>query len=83
MLPLNCRVILRSFNGTASAPSDCRPDENYWELIGENGTVVETINDKNRVLVKFDNSVSDRGLCCHNLVANSLYILETDLEQAH
>lgn len=81
MLPINSQVALRSFNGTASAPSDCRQDENYWLLIGEVGTVVETINTKARVLVKFDRPVSEHGLCCHNPVPNSLYILETDLRK--
>lgn len=81
MLPINSRVVLRSFNGTVSAPSGCRQDENYWLLIGEGGTVIETINAKARVLVKFDGPVSGRGLCCHNPDPNSLYILETDLEQ--
>lgn len=80
MLPLNARVILRTFNGTIFAPSDCQARENYWALIGRRGTVVETTNDKNRVLVQFDSSVSSLGLHCHNLVPNSLYILESDLE---
>ena len=81
MLLLNSRVTLRSFNGTSFAPRDCRPDENYWALIGDVGTVVETINERARVLVKFDRSVSERGLHCHNPVPNTLYILEADLEQ--
>lgn len=81
MLQINSHVILRSFNGTQFAPSDCRRDENYWLLIGERGTVIETLNAKARVLMKFDNSISGQGLCCHNPVPNSLFILETDLEQ--
>ena len=81
MLPINSRVVLRSFNGTASAPSDCRQDENYWLLIGDRGTVVETINAGARILVKFDSPVSECALCCHNPVPNSLYVLETDLEE--
>lgn len=80
MLPLYSKVILISFNGLLSAPEHCEPKENYWVLIGESGTVIETINDRNRVLVRFDNSISDRGLYCHNSIANSLYILETDLK---
>lgn len=61
-------------------PAECSPDENYWVLIGETGTVVEPKNVRARVLVKFDALVSDYGLHCHNVVPNSLYILESDLE---
>jgi len=82
MLPLNAKVILRSFNGVITAPSSCGAEENYWALVGEKGTVIETINSKNRVVVLFDEPVSRYGLHCHNPIANSLYILETDLELA-
>jgi membrane protein implicated in regulation of membrane protease activity len=82
MLSLNCRVILLSFNGILSTPEHCEPSENYWELIGERGTVIEKVNERGRVLVKFDNTVSDLGLQCHNPIPNSLYILETDLKKA-
>ena len=81
MLPLKCHVILCSFNGTSSAPAACRPDENYWVLIGARGAVIETTNERGRVLVQFDGSVSERGLHCHNPMPNSLYILESDLER--
>ena len=80
MLHLNTRVILRSFNGTSAPPGDCTPGENYWQLIDESGTVIEAMNSRNRVLVKFDNPVVARGLTCHNPVPDSLYILATDLE---
>lgn len=73
--------MLRSFNGTISAPADCHPRENYWRLIGEAGVIVEAINENKRVLVKFDRPVAALGLHCHNPVANSLYILESDLEK--
>jgi hypothetical protein len=80
MLSNHYRVVLRSFNGTFSPPKDCSPDENYWALIGEIGTIIEVKNARNRVLVKFDVSVVDRGLQCHNQIPNSLLILESDLE---
>jgi hypothetical protein len=79
MIPLNTRVVLRSFNASPTAPRGCRPDENYWKLIGELGCVVETSNARQRVLVRFDKSVADHGLVCHNRMPNSLYILEADL----
>jgi hypothetical protein len=50
-------------------------------LIGKLGTVVEAINARGRVLVKFDCAVPERGLVCHNPIPNSLYILESDLER--
>ena len=80
MLALNAKVVLRSFNGTATPPAGCLPGENYWMLIGESGTIVEPLNQNERFLVKFDNSVADHGLHCHNTIPNSLYILATDLE---
>jgi acetylornithine/N-succinyldiaminopimelate aminotransferase len=79
MLPLNCRVSVLSFNGEFFAPEDCVADDNYWALIGESGMVIETINKSGRVLVKFDNSIIEMGLNCHNPIPNSLYLLETDL----
>ena len=78
MFRLNAKVTLCTFNGVISSPSGCRTDENYWSLIGERGTVIETVNNNNRVLVLFEKPVSSRGLHCHNPIANSLYILETD-----
>ncbi|MDR7153195.1 hypothetical protein J2W49_005175 [Hydrogenophaga palleronii] len=84
VLPINSRVVLRSFNGSSSAPLDCRTNQNYWTLIGDMGTVVDTLNHASRpgrVLVRFDAEVSTRGLSCHNAVPNSLYILESDLEK--
>jgi hypothetical protein len=77
---LNSRIVLRSFNGTTCASWSCRPDENYWLLIGQTGTAMETVNAKGRVLVQFDTSVADLGLTCHNPVPNSLFVLETDVE---
>ena len=81
MLTKNSRVILRLFNGSLTATIGCDPKENYWALIGERGTVVEPRNDNARFLVKFDCQVSERNLHCHNPIPNSLYILETDLEE--
>lgn len=81
MPALNSRVVLRSFNDAISAPSACRPTENYWLLIGETGTVIDTTNADGRILVQFDRLVSEHGLACHNPVPNSLLILESDLEK--
>lgn len=77
---LNAKVILTTFNGTAAPPEGCPRGENYWLLIGSTGQVAEAKNQSGRVLVVFDESVSARGLNCHNPVPNSLYILESDLK---
>ncbi|GLS95312.1 hypothetical protein GCM10007918_26040 [Piscinibacter gummiphilus] len=76
---MNRRVILHSFNGSTSAPSGCKPEDNYWLLVGQSGTALEPTNERSRVLVKFDVSVVGLGLHCHNPVENTLLILEGDL----
>jgi hypothetical protein len=79
MMILGSKVQLKSFNGTLSSAEDCDPGENYWLLIGETGVVVDTINQRNRLLIQFNTSVQKLGLYCHNRVENSLYILQDDL----
>lgn len=84
VLPINSRVVLRSFNGCSSSPADCCSDEDYWKLIGGTGTVVDASKAASRlgrVLVQFDAEVTALGLACHNAIPNSLYILEGDLEK--
>ena len=76
---LGQRVRLESFNGSVAAPEDGKPEENYWALIGQTGKVVAPKNKKQRLLVKFDVSVTSFGLHCHNEIDNSLFILESDL----
>ena len=78
--PIGQRVRLKAFNGTATAPEGCKPQENYWSLIGWVGEIVVPSNETHRVLVKFEEPVSLAGLHCHNEVENSLFILESDLE---
>jgi len=76
---MGSKVRLKSFNGTLSSTDDCDPSENYWLLIGKTGVIVETINQRNRLLIQFDIAVKKLGLHCHNRVENSLYILQDDL----
>ncbi len=78
-MKIGSKIILKSFNGEKITPKDCDPSENYWLLIGKTGKVVKTINSNSRLLIKFDISVLDLGLHCHNEIPNSLYILESDL----
>jgi hypothetical protein len=77
---MNRRVILKSFNGFVSTPSECRPEENYWLLIEQPGTAIEPKNERSRILVRFDVSVESLGLHCHNPIENTLLILEADLQ---
>jgi len=82
MLALNAKVVLKTFNGITASPEECRHGENYWLLIGNTGRVAEQKTQNGRVLVVFDESISEKGLHCHNPVPNGLYILESDLKAA-
>ena len=73
------RVVLSTFNGSAKAPAGCKSQENYWALIGQEGTILGFDAQLNRYLVQFDFSVQKLGLHCHNPQANSLYIQGIDL----
>lgn len=77
---MHVRVRLKTFNGTAAPPANCRASENYWLLIGEAGEVIAPANEGLRVLVRFDRPVAALGLACHNAVPDSLLILASDLE---
>ena len=87
---LGTKVKLKSFNGTMKPEKDCSPSENYWILIGCKGEIVQdpkqkdpyaNFSNKLRLLVKFENNVVSLGLECHNNIENSLWILESDLEE--
>lgn len=86
-LPPGSRVLLESFCGQKQTTAATRPNENYWLLVGERGTVVESPNGpytgggETRVLVQFDKSVKSLGLECHNSVENALWVLVSDLSR--
>lgn len=81
------RFFLHTFNGSTEPPSDVEDRENYWILIGEEGTIVDDNQAAGfvphdghfRVLVKFDRDLSALGLENHNQLSNSLWIRTTDL----
>ncbi|WP_316367037.1 hypothetical protein [Candidatus Thiodiazotropha sp. CDECU1] len=79
-MEVGLKVKLKTFNGDSDAPEKCNPSENYWALIGKTGTIVKPENDRSRVLMQFDDQVSDFGLHCHNDIPNSLLILTSDVE---
>lgn len=75
---------LISFNGTSESAEVCDSNENYWKLIGQEGTLINFSDDldfgnDNRVLIKFDEDLVEQGLECHNSLPNALWILKTDL----
>lgn len=81
------KVLLATFLGSKSPPDDVRPSEDYWRLIGTNGTIVleesQTSMTRHqrgmRVLVQFPESITDMGLACHNDIPDSLWIFVSDL----
>lgn len=79
-MDVGLKIRLKTFNGDSDKPEDCDPSENYWLLIGKTGTIVQPKNNHSRVLIQFDELVSDLGLHCHSEIPNSLLILTSDLE---
>jgi len=73
------RVVLKSFNGSLVAQQEIKPEENYWLLIGGKA-VVESNNNTDRVLIKFERDLSSLGLTNQNEQPNSLWILIGDLK---
>ena len=78
--PKGQRVVLKSFNGTKSAPKGTNSSEDYWSLIGSFGTIVRGQRRPGKVCIVFDEDIQERGLECHNNIPNSLFILVSDLE---
>ena len=79
----NTKVILKSFSERKSPKAETHPENNYWKLIGENGTVIDEIkNDSGRILILFDNDLDHFGVANHNPIKNSFWIKIEDLEIA-
>jgi len=73
-------VRLKSFLGTIEAAADVEQRENYWQLIGKSGEIIDANeNYDGRVLVLFAESLDDYRLEHHNPVKNSLWIRLSDL----
>ena len=90
VMKANQRVRLITFNGTVKSPKAVIKSENYWKLIGESGTIQKSpkqntiyasFSSEPRVLVKFGKDLIGMGLTAHNEIANSLWILVSDLAQ--
>lgn len=85
------KVTLKSFHKTTQAPPDTADSENYWKLIGQTGLIISEEGKTHpafpemgeRVLVKFDNAITDYGLNCHNEQdSNALWIFLSDLTKS-
>ncbi|MFC1626075.1 hypothetical protein ACFL19_00065 [Pseudomonadota bacterium] len=82
------RVVLVTFHGEPSSPTPVEVDDNYWNLIGEEGVIESEILKEHsaypekgkRALVKFDKDLSSLGLVNHNQTPNSLWIFISDLK---
>jgi len=82
-LNVGCKVELITFNGKPVAPRNSTRSENYWLLIGAQGTVVDDVPPRgikeNRVLILFDVALVELGLTSHNEIKNTLWIERNDL----
>ncbi|TLM90618.1 hypothetical protein [Hymenobacter jeollabukensis] len=71
---------MKSFLGTTKADPDVEKREDYWQLIGKRGRIIDApATSDGRVLVLFENDLDDYGLENHNPVRNSLWICLSDL----
>ena len=84
------KVRLMTFERLSTAPTGCLPEENYWKLIGCEGSLIldpfkcckdDRYSDERKVLVAFDISFESLGLCSHQKKDNSLWVPVTDLAE--
>lgn len=74
------KVILQSFLGTLKPKGSINLRENYWQLIGESGSIIlEDLKEK-KVLIRFDKNLDDLNLENHNPIKNTLWIRISDLK---
>jgi len=73
------KVILKSFLGTKKPKGKVASSENYWQLIGNEGLIIDEDRSSNKVLVLFKCSLDDLLLENHNEIKNSLWLRESDL----
>jgi hypothetical protein len=73
-------VILKSFLGIIQPKKGTSSRENYWQLIGERGVIIDDQENDGRVLVLFQCNLDNYQVENHNPVKNSLWIKTTDLK---
>lgn len=74
------KVLLKSFQGSVSAPVDTLPAANYWQLVGRKATVVQVDFEPGRgqrALIAFADDVKSLKLTGEN---NSLWVALADLK---
>jgi len=76
----NRLVTLKSFLGTVTPKKDTLENENYWQLIGQKGRIIDDRMINYRVLVLFESNLDDYKLENHNPTKNSLWIKMSDLK---
>jgi hypothetical protein len=77
-ITMNTPVKLKTFLGKTFSKEDENTMDDYWKLIGLNGTVID--EDNGKVLVKFKNNIDDYNVSNHNPIKNTLWINKYDLE---
>lgn len=81
-------VILKTFHGLKHSETQVNTEDDYWKLIGKKGVIISDIKSPHpsfqekgeRVLVAFEDNLSELGLNNHNEHDNSLWIFLSDLE---
>jgi hypothetical protein len=73
-------VILKTFLGTTKPKKNTAAREDYWNLIGQKGKVIDDPLANDRVLVLFESDLDNYQVENHNPIKNSLWIRITDLE---
>jgi hypothetical protein len=82
------KVRLMTFEGLGITPGACASEENYWKLIGSEGSVIldpfkcckdDRYSNERKLLIVFDVSFESLGLCSYQKNENSLWVPVTDL----
>lgn len=81
------KVKMITYQGTLKKVYDIEPGEDYWQLIGSKGRIIDDsdLENEGTVFVRFNHALHDYKFNAHNeergmMFRNSLSILESDLE---
>lgn len=74
------RVKLKTFKGKLSPNRAVDKLDNFWQLIGHKGIILDLDNGSKKALVLFDDIPDHLGVANHNPIKNSLWINIGDLE---
>lgn len=80
-MELNTVVILKSFLGTQKSPKILHASNDFWKLTGQTGIIIDNnLQNKERVLVLFDQDLDQFLVANHKPIRNTLMIKMSDLE---